>query len=105
MQLAAPFQRREREMAGVGFRAPGGVPEAGLLGLLAHLRIAHVMMDVGEFLGPGALRPYALRATEIRNTLFGRNAGAREHDDPRRPVHPAPHLFHVHGVAQWITSI
>ena len=85
---APALERHQRAMPGVGRRGPRRMLETAVPGETAHLRIGHVVVDVGEAFGLGVGRPHALGATEVRNAGLGRDPGASERDDARGRVDP-----------------
>src|SRR5687767_2978534 len=73
-------------MTCIRFGVPRRVYKALLPRKHAHVRIRHVVMDVGKPFGLWIFRPHALRTAEIGNARFRGDAGAGQRDDARRIV-------------------
>jgi hypothetical protein len=92
VELAAALELHERDVPRIRLRTPCRMIQTALPGERANLRVRHVVLDAGQLFGGGIGRPQAVRAAEVRNTGFGRNAGAGQRDDARCRIHPAAHL-------------
>src|SRR5258706_8825196 len=89
VELALFLQLDDREVTGIGFRAPRRARQPVLPRSLTHRGLGEVVMDVRHLLGERIPGPDALRAAEIGNAGIGRDAGARQDDDAPRLANPA----------------
>src|SRR5258705_12442969 len=93
VQPAALFELHERAVTRIRSGGPRRMLEAALPRQLPDFRIRHVVMNVGEPLCLGILRPQTLRPAEIGDTRFGGDPGPRQHDDARGFVNPATRIL------------
>src|SRR6185369_4416379 len=75
-------------MTGVRLSCPRRMSQPCTPCRLAHVGIAHVIMDVRELLRLRVARPQTLRPPEIGDSGIGRNACPGENDDVGGSINP-----------------
>ena len=97
VQLPAPLQRDQRQVARVGLRLPCRMSETAPPGVFPHLPIGKIVLQRRELFRGGIPGPHALRPAEVGYPRIGGNSGSGQHDHALCRVHPTTDALEEFG--------